>query len=182
MQNYLNLLEEIMTRGVYKQNRTGIATKSLIFKNLQWDLSEGFPLITTKKLHTKSIVHELLWFLKGDTNIKYLNDNGVSIWNEWSNANGDLGKIYGYQWRNWEYVVENSTYSVRDGGSDKLQIAAIDQISELINNIKKDPNSRRLLVSAWNVGQLHEMALPRCHYGFQVIISENKLNLQWNQR
>ena len=146
MNNYLNLLKDILENGTDKSDRTGTGTKSLFGYQLRFDLSKGFPLVTTKKTHLKSIIHELLWFLKGDTNIKYLNDNGVNIWNEWADENGELGPIYGKQWTDWN---------------------GINQIKELINQIKHNQDSRRLIVSAWNVSELPNMALAPCHTLFQ---------------
>ena len=161
MDNYLNLLKDILENGTDKSDRTGTGTKSLFGYQLRFDLSKGFPLVTTKKTHLKSIIHELLWFLKGDTNIKYLNDNGVSIWNEWADENGNLGPIYGKQWRNW-----NGT----------------DQIKEVISQIKNNPDSRRIIVSAWNVSEIPNMALAPCHTLFQFYVADGKLSLQLYQR
>jgi len=166
MQNYLNLLQDILENGANKTDRTGIGTRSLFGYQLRFNLSEGFPLITTKKLHLKSIIHELLWFLKGETNIGYLKENGVSIWNEWADENGDLGPIYGSQWRNWK-------------GADGRKI---DQISEVIKEIKENPDSRRLIVSAWNVAEIPNMALAPCHAMFQFYVVDGKLSLQLYQR
>ena len=166
MKQYLDLLHRVKTEGVFKGDRTGTGTTSVFGHQMRFDLSEGFPLLTTKKLHTKSIIHELLWFLKGDTNVKYLQDNGVRIWNEWADENGDLGHIYGYQWRSWPDY---------EGGS-------IDQISEVIEQIKNNPNSRRLIVSAWNVAEIDNMKLPPCHAFFQFYVADGKLSLQLYQR
>jgi len=166
MQQYLNLMQEIIQNGTVKQDRTGTGTRSLFGRQMRFDLSQGFPLITTKKLHLKSIIYELLWFLKGDTNIEYLNQNGVKIWDEWANDQGDLGPVYGKQWRSWQ---------APDG-------SAIDQISNVISEIKKNPDSRRLIVNAWNVGVLAEMALPPCHLLFQFYVADNKLSCQLYQR
>ena len=166
MQQYLALLQKVLSTGVITTDRTGVGTKRIFSHEMRFDLSQGFPLLTTKKLHTKSIVYELLWFLNGDTNIKYLNDHGVSIWNEWADENGDLGPVYGKQWRRWE---------TREGKT-------IDQMSDLIARIKKDPTSRRLIVSAWNVGEVNQMALPPCHCLFQFFVSENKLSCKLIQR
>ncbi len=151
MRQYLDLLRHVLEHGTKKSDRTGTGTVSVFGHQMRFDLSQGFPLLTTKKVHLKSIVHELLWFLKGETNIKYLKDNGVSIWDEWADANGDLGPIYGYQWRSWP---------ARDGQS-------IDQISEVLQTLKTNPDSRRIIVSAWNVGELPYMKLPPCHAFFQ---------------
>lgn len=166
MKQYLDLLRRVKNEGVFKGDRTGTGTTSVFGHQMRFDLSEGFPLLTTKKLHTKSIIHELLWFLKGDTNVKYLQDNGVRIWNEWADENGDLGHIYGYQWRSWPDY---------EGGS-------IDQISEVIEQIKNNPNSRRLIVSAWNVADIDNMNLPPCHAFFQFYVADGKLSLQLYQR
>ncbi len=166
MKQYLDLLDTILEKGAKKEDRTGTGTISVFGHQMRFCLQEGFPLITTKKLHLKSIIHELLWFLKGETNIKYLADNGVRIWNEWADKNGDLGPIYGYQWRSWP---------TPDGGH-------IDQISEVIHSIKNNPDSRRHIVSAWNVGELDKMKLPPCHIFFQFYVAEGKLSCQLYQR
>jgi thymidylate synthase len=166
MKQYLELLQHVQDKGVTKEDRTGTGTKSVFGHQMRFDLSEGFPLVTTKKLHMKSIIHELLWFLAGDTNIKYLQDNGVRIWNEWADENGDLGPVYGYQWRSW---------ATPDGHH-------IDQISNLIHQIKTNPDSRRLIVSAWNVADIGKMALPPCHCLFQFYVADGKLSCQLYQR
>ncbi|MFA6301622.1 MAG: thymidylate synthase [Legionella sp.] len=166
MQTYLNLLEHILQQGAKKTDRTGTGTLSVFGYQMRFDLSKGFPLVTTKKLHTRSIIHELLWFLQGDTNIAYLNENGVRIWNEWADKNGNLGPVYGKQWRNWPTA---------DG-------RIVDQISELVYQIKTNPDSRRLIVSAWNVGELDQMALMPCHALFQMYVANNKLSCQLYQR
>lgn len=166
MKQYQELLQRILDTGVRKEDRTGTGTLSVFAHQMRFNLQDGFPLLTTKKLHTKSIIHELLWFLKGDTNTAYLHDNKVSIWDEWADENGDLGPIYGKQWRAWE---------AKDG-------RVIDQIGELIEQIKKTPDSRRLLVSAWNVGDLDKMALPPCHIIFQFYVANNRLSCQLYQR
>jgi len=166
MQNYLDLLQDILENGSDKTDRTGIGTRSLFGYQFRYDLSKGFPLVTTKKVHLKSIIYELLWFLKGETNIKYLRNNGVSIWDEWANENGDLGPIYGSQWRSWK-------------GADG---ETVDQVSEVIREIKKNPDSRRLVVSAWNVSEISKMALAPCHAMFQFYVSDEKLSLQLYQR
>ena len=166
MKQYLDLLNRIMTEGVRKEDRTGTGTISVFGHQMRFNLDEGFPLLTTKKLHLKSIIHELLWFLKGDTNVKYLQENGVRIWNEWADENGDLGHIYGYQWRSWPDY---------NGGH-------IDQISEVIDQIKNNPNSRRIIVNAWNVADLGNMNLPPCHMFFQFYVADGKLSLQMYQR
>ena len=166
MKQYLDLLNNVLESGNLKEDRTGTGTKSIFGYQMRFNLKEGFPLVTTKKLHLRSIIHELLWFLQGNTNIDYLQQNKVSIWDEWADENGDLGPVYGKQWRAWE---------TKDG-------KVIDQISELIEQIKTNPNSRRLLVSAWNVGDVDKMALPPCHVLFQFYVANNKLSCQLYQR
>ena len=166
MKQYLDLLNRILTEGVRKEDRTGTGTISVFGHQMRFNLEDGFPLLTTKKLHLKSIIHELLWFLKGDTNVKYLQENGVRIWNEWADENGDLGQIYGYQWRSWPDY---------NGGH-------IDQISEVIDQIKNNPDSRRIIVNAWNVADLGNMNLPPCHMFFQFYVANGKLSLQMYQR
>ncbi len=166
MKQYLDLLRHIYTDGVVKTDRTGVGTKSIFGWQSRYDLSEGFPLLTTKKVHLKSIIYELLWFLSGSTNIGYLKEHGVSIWDEWADENGDLGPVYGHQWRSWP---------TPDGG-------CIDQISNLIDTIKHNPNSRRMLVSAWNVAEVDSMALPPCHCLFQFYVANGKLSCQLYQR
>ena len=166
MQQYHDLLKHILKNGVQKTDRTGTGTISCFGYQMRFDLTKGFPLVTTKKLHLKSIIYELLWFLNGDTNIKYLNDNGVSIWNEWADANGDLGPVYGKQWRSWE------------GADGKV----IDQIADVLHQIKNQPDSRRMIVSAWNVGELSKMALVPCHSLFQFYVADGKLSCQLYQR
>lgn len=166
MKQYLDLLEHITSTGVEKTDRTGTGTISVFGHQMRFDLAEGFPLLTTKKLHLKSIIYELLWFLKGETNVKSLNNNGVTIWDEWANENGELGPIYGYQWRSWPTASGDH----------------IDQISQIIDSIKNNPNSRRHLVCAWNVGQIDQMALPPCHVLFQFYVANGKLSCQLYQR
>ena len=166
MKQYLQLLNRILTEGVKKDDRTGTGTLSVFGNQMRFDLSDGFPLLTTKKLHLKSIIYELLWFLRGDTNIKYLKDHGVSIWNEWADANGELGPVYGHQWRSCPDY---------NGGT-------IDQISAVIDQIKHHPESRRMIVSAWNVAEVPQMALPPCHCLFQFYVANGKLSLQLYQR
>lgn len=166
MKQYLNLMEEILEKGAKKSDRTGTGTYSLFGRQLRFDLSEGFPLVTTKKLHLRSIIYELLWFLRGDTNIQYLKENGVSIWDEWADENGELGPVYGHQWRSWP---------TPDGKS-------IDQISEVIVQIKTKPDSRRHIVTAWNPGEVSKMALPPCHALFQFYVADGRLSCQLYQR
>jgi len=166
MKQYLNLLERVLEEGNNKSDRTGTGTKSVFGHQMRFDLSKGFPVTTTKKLHLKSIIHELLWFLKGDTNVKYLQENKVRIWNEWADENGNLGPIYGYQWRSWP------------GANGKH----IDQISQIIESIKNNPNSRRHIVNAWNVSEIENMALPPCHILFQFYVADGKLSCQLYQR
>ncbi len=166
MEQYLDLMDRVMQEGALKTDRTGTGTRSIFGHQMRFDLSKGFPCITTKKLHLKSIIHELLWFLKGDTNIKYLKENGVRIWDEWADKNGDLGHVYGYQWRSWPTPEGKH----------------IDQITQVINTIKNNPDSRRIIVSAWNVGEIEQMALPPCHAFFQFYVAESKLSCQLYQR
>ena len=166
MKQYLELLQHILDNGTQKDDRTGTGTRSVFGYQMRFNLADGFPLLTTKKLHLKSIIHELLWFLKGDTNVKYLQDNGVRIWNEWADENGDLGHIYGYQWRSWPDY---------DGGF-------IDQVTEAIETIKHNPDSRRIIVSAWNVADIKNMNLPPCHAFFQFYVADGRLSLQLYQR
>ena len=166
MKQYLDLLDTILTKGAFKSDRTGTGTYSIFGHQMRFDLSEGFPLLTTKKLHLRSIIYELLWFLQGDTNIRYLKEHGVSIWDEWADPNGDLGPIYGHQWRSW---------GTPDGGK-------VDQISQLIRQIQETPDSRRLMVCAWNVGEIDKMALPPCHVLFQFYVNNGEISLQLYQR
>ena len=166
MQQYLDLMTRVMKEGTLKADRTGTGTKSVFGHQMRFDLSKGFPCITTKKVHLKSIIHELLWFLKGDTNIKYLKEHGVRIWDEWADENGDLGHVYGYQWRSWP---------APDGKH-------IDQITQVVEALKNNPDSRRIIVSAWNVGEIEQMALPPCHAFFQFYVADGKLSCQLYQR
>ncbi len=166
LQQYLQLLEDILENGVQKDDRTGVGTLSVFGRQLRFDLQEGFPLLTTKKLHIRSIIYELLWFLSGNTNVRYLQENGVTIWDEWADENGELGPVYGAQWRSWK------------GADGKT----VDQISEVIEQIRTNPNSRRLLVSAWNVAEIDKMKLPPCHYAFQFYVANGKLSCMWQQR
>ena len=166
MKQYLDLLQRILDEGVRKDDRTGTGTLSVFGHQMRFNLEEGFPCLTTKKLHLKSIIHELLWFLKGDTNVRYLQEHGVRIWNEWADANGDLGHIYGYQWRSWP--------DYRGGH--------IDQIARAVDDIKHNPDSRRIIVNAWNVGDLDQMNLPPCHMFFQFYVAQGRLSLQMYQR
>ncbi|MFT6854107.1 MAG: thymidylate synthase [Cyclobacteriaceae bacterium] len=166
MRQYLDLMQHIMNNGVLKGDRTGTGTKSVFGYQMRYNLADGFPLVTTKKVHLRSIIHELLWFIKGESNIKYLKDNGVKIWDEWADENGDLGPIYGVQWRSW---------AKPDGSS-------VDQLAEVIDTIKNNPNSRRIIINAWNVGEIENMALPPCHALFQFYVADNKLSCQLYQR
>ncbi|NOZ10033.1 MAG: thymidylate synthase [Gammaproteobacteria bacterium] len=166
MKQYLDLVRHVRDKGVHKEDRTGTGTVSVFGYQMRFDLAQGFPLVTTKKLHLRSIIHELLWFLRGDTNVKYLHDNGVSIWDEWANEQGELGPIYGYQWRSWP--TPNGAH--------------IDQISQVVEQIKAHPDSRRIIVSAWNVGEIERMALPPCHAFFQFYVANGRLSCQLYQR
>lgn len=163
MKQYLNLLQDIMDHGVDKMDRTGVGTRSVFGRQMRFDLEDGFPLVTTKKVHLKSIIHELLWFIKGETNIKYLQENGVRIWNEWADENGELGPVYGSQWRNWNGE-------------------GIDQLADVIERLKSKPNDRRMIVSAWNVSKINEMKLPPCHMMFQFYVANGHLSCMLYQR
>lgn len=163
MKQYLDMLRNVMENGVDKMDRTGTGTRSIFGQQMRFDLNKGFPLVTTKKVHLKSIIHELLWFIKGETNVKYLQDNGVRIWNEWADENGELGPVYGSQWRNWNGE-------------------GIDQLAEVVHKLKNNPNDRRIIVSAWNVGKISEMRLPPCHMMFQFYVADNKLSCMLYQR
>lgn len=166
MKQYLDLLRKIMDEGVVKHDRTGVGTKSIFGHQMRFNLNEGFPLLTTKKVHLKSIIYELLWFINGDTNIKYLNDNGVTIWDEWADENGELGPVYGAQWRRWD--CGNGIY--------------IDQLKNVMDTLQKNPDSRRIIISSWNVAQIDKMALPPCHSLFQFYVAEKRLSCQLYQR
>src|SRR5579863_7096288 len=166
MRQYLDLMERVLAEGVEKRDRTGIGTRSIFGHQMRFDLQRGFPLVTTKKLHIKSIIYELLWFLRGDTNVKYLKDHGITIWDEWADENGDLGPVYGRQWRSWP---------TPDGGS-------IDQIKQAVDTIRRDPDSRRIIVTAWNPADLPKMALAPCHCLFQFYVADGKLSCQLYQR
>jgi len=166
VKQYLDLMQHVLDKGVRKEDRTGTGTLSVFGYQMRFDLGAGFPALTTKKVHLRSIIHELLWFLKGDTNIGYLRDNGVSIWDEWADENGDLGPVYGYQWRSWP--AANGEH--------------IDQISQVLDQIRNNPDSRRIIVSAWNVGEIHNMALPPCHAFFQFYVADGRLSCQLYQR
>jgi thymidylate synthase len=166
VKQYLDLMQHVLDKGVRKEDRTGTGTLSVFGYQMRFDLGAGFPALTTKKVHLRSIIHELLWFLKGDTNIKYLRDNGVSIWDEWADDNGDLGPVYGYQWRSWP--AANGEH--------------IDQISQVLEQLRNNPDSRRIIVSAWNVGEIRNMALPPCHAFFQFYVAEGRLSCQLYQR
>ena len=190
---YLDLLEEILNEGNQKGDRTGTGTISLFGKQMRFDLSQGFPLITTKKVHFKSIAHELIWFIKGDTNIKYLKDNGVKIWDEWADENGDLGPVYGHQWRSFGEreipisEIKTSKGDVLSAGyvykeTTTVKINGVDQLDQIVERIKSNPNDRRLIVSAWNPQDVPEMALPPCHMFFQFYVSNGKLSCQMYQR
>ena len=181
-QDYLAIAEKILSEGVYRDDRTGTGTYSIFGTQTRYNLQDGFPLLTTKKLHIPSIVHELLWFISGDTNTRYLNENGVRIWDEWADSNGDLGKIYGHQWRSWEVMTEVLDYDYEENLQSSVSVMYIDQLQDVIDLIKSNPNSRRLIVSAWNVGQLDEMNLPPCHILYQFYVAEGKISLQLYQR
>lgn len=197
MKQYLDLLKEISEKGIDKGDRTGVGTRSLFGRQLRYNLSEGFPLLTTKKIHVRSIIHEMLWFLSGSTNIKYLNDNGVRIWNEWADENGELNEVYGKQWRSWddtraitEQEFKNNELSYKERGFKLLHIfngtaviqRAVDQVSELVYSIKNNPNSRRHILSGWNAAKIEEMALPPCHTLYQFYVADGKLSCQLYQR
>ncbi len=197
VKNYLDLMQEIVDDGVNKDDRTGVGTRSLFGRQLRYDLSLGFPLVTTKKIHLKSIIHELIWFLSGDTNIKYLNDNGVRIWNEWADENGDLNEVYGKQWRAWDdtRAISASDYDARKQeytaqGFALLHIhegtavirREVDQITQIVDMIKHNPDSRRIILSGWNTSRIEEMALPPCHTLYQFYVADGKLSCELYQR
>lgn len=187
---YLNLVDRVLNHGNKKSDRTGTGTLSLFAEQMRFNLADGsIPLLTTKKMHTKSVIHEILWYLQGNTNIKYLNDNGVRIWNEWANEDGELGPVYGAQWRRWpKYEIEEYSGTHGEGTSidyfhnATVKVTYIDQIAQIINQIKNRPDDRRIIVSAWNVADIEDMALPPCHYAFQFYVSDGKLSCMLNQR
>jgi len=197
MKQYLELMQDIVNNGVDRDDRTGVGTRSVFGRQLRYDLSAGFPLMTTKKIHIKSIIHELIWFLSGDTNIKYLNDNGVRIWDEWADENGELNEVYGKQWRAWddtraipesEYLAKKDNFA--DRGFKLLHIhdgtavirREVDQVSELVDTLKNNPTSRRIILSGWNVSKIEEMALPPCHTLYQFYVADGKLSCELYQR
>jgi thymidylate synthase len=178
MRTYLQLLDEVLHHGLDRDDRTGVGTRGLFGRQMRFDLSEGFPLLTTKKLHVRSIIYELLWFLKGDTNIRFLQNNGVKIWDEWADENGDLGPVYGHQWRSWPAAKTNAAKADTSEGTAET----IDQIAWVQNEIRTNPKSRRLIVSAWNVADVPNMALPPCHLLFQFYVAGDRLSCQLYQR
>lgn len=182
MHQYLDLIKKVLKEGVHKEDRTGTGTISIFSHEMRFNLQEGFPLVTTKKLHLKSIIHELLWFISGDTNIKYLKDNGVTIWDEWADENGDLGPVYGKQWRHWPGHVIDKSYTIDDLNYFQYDYESIDQINNLINSLKNNPDSRRHIVSSWNPLDIPDMALPPCHCFFQCYVINNRLSLKLTQR
>lgn len=197
MKQYLELMQDIVDNGVDRSDRTGVGTRSVFGRQLRYDLSKGFPLLTTKKIHLKSIIHELIWFLSGDTNIKYLNDNGVRIWNEWADENGDLNEVYGKQWRAWDdtraipedkYLAHKADFETRGfkllhvcNGTAVIQ-REIDQVSEIVDTLKNNPSSRRIILSGWNAPKIEEMALPPCHTLYQFYVADGKLSCELYQR
>jgi len=197
MKQYLSLMNEIVNNGTDRMDRTGVGTRSLFGKQLRFDLAAGFPLLTTKKIHLKSIIHELIWFLSGDTNIKYLNDNGVSIWDEWADENGDLNEVYGEQWRAWDdtRVLSLADYAVKKDdlkqrgfellhqhGDSAVVQRKIDQVQDVLDSIKNNPSNRRIILSAWNAAKIDEMALPPCHTLYQFYVADGKLSCSLYQR
>lgn len=181
MKQYLDMMQRVMEEGVHKQDRTGTGTISVFGHQMRFDLAKGFPLVTTKKCHLKSIIHELIWFLSGDTNIQYLKENDVKIWDAWADEDGNLGPVYGSQWRSWEYTTQSINYSGA-GEQTVYHKHTLDQIANVIEQVKTNPDSRRLIVSAWNPAQVDDMALPPCHALFQFYVSEGKLSCQLYQR
>jgi len=184
-EQYIQLCKDILENGVRKEDRTGTGTLSVFGREIRINLQEGFPLLTTKKIHLKSVIHELLWFLKGETNIKYLKDNGVTIWDAWADRHGNLGPVYGSQWVNWESKYEDTDWGY--DGEDEYSYSIVsseytNQIQDVVNSIKNNPDSRRHLVSAWNVGEIKNMKLPPCHYAFQFYVANNKLSCKFNMR
>lgn len=184
MQQYLNLMQDILDNGVQKGDRTGTGTLSVFGRQMRFDLAKGFPLVTTKKTHMKSITYELLWFMRGDTNVKYLNDNGVKIWDEWADALGDIGPGYGKQWRSWPapHWIQGESSAHDWCGEGHWDVTPIDQLQNVLERLKTNPNCRRLIVSAWNVAQIEDMALPPCHLLFQFYVAEGRLSCQLYQR
>lgn len=180
---YLNLVKDILKNGVLKENRTGINTLAVFSRQMRFDLSDGtIPLLTTKKMHTRSIIYEILWYLKGGDNIKYLNDNGVTIWDEWADENGDLGPVYGYQWRKWKKPQSAKINWQGDKPKAYINYEHIDQIGNVIHKLRTTPHDRRLIVSSWNVADIDDMALPPCHYTFQFYVADGRLSCMLNQR
>lgn len=181
MRQYLDLLSDVLENGTRKADRTGTGTRSLFGRQMRFDLAAGFPLVTTKKVHLKSIIHELLWFLRGDTNVRYLRENGVTIWDEWADERGELGPVYGHQWRSWG-AAAGQTDTGQTGADQANTGQGIDQIRDVVERIRRDPDSRRLIVSAWNVSDVERMALPPCHLLFQFYVADGKLSCQMYQR
>lgn len=182
MRQYHELLHYVLEKGTRKQDRTGTGTTSVFGYQMRFDLNEGFPLLTTKRVHWKSVVHELLWFISGNTNVKYLEDNGVTIWSPWADENGDLGPVYGHNWRSWSRTYVDIDYNYEGESYETVRTELIDQLAAVIEQIRTNPDSRRLLVSAWNVGELDQMALPPCHFAFQFYVADGRLSCQLYQR
>lgn len=182
MRQYHDLLRHILEKGSAKSDRTGTGTTSVFGYQMRYDLSEGFPLLTTKRVHWPAVVHELLWFISGDTNVKYLRDNGVTIWDEWADGSGELGPVYGEQWRSWSREYSEVDYGYDGEMYESFRTEYFDQLADVIEQIRTNPDSRRLLVSAWNVGELDQMALPPCHFAFQFYVADGKLSCQLYQR